>query len=353
MVSTLVKIINKYSTLPESLTYFVTNKCNLSCRHCFYWKYLNQNKNELSLAEIDKFSQSLGSVSVLILSGGEPFIRNDFSDLAKILIRNLRPAKLIIASNGSLTEKILNDASQILKDKGKTHITFHFSLDGIGVDHDNFRGMHGLFGKVINTIEQMKKLKNNYDNFDIGVLLTVNPLNQKKVIDIYQYIKNNIRPDVVSPVLMRLESNEISACDIEIGYYEELVKQIKKDTDSGYMKGYSGFPLAKIARKINYFKHRCITQIKKRDSFIMPCFAGVLSGVMYEDGDVSACEILDYSFGNIRNFQYDFKKLWLSQKAKEITNQIKQTKCFCTYECALDVNIAFNLKNLIMAIIGR
>ena len=346
MIKDFKKIIIKRNALPSSLTYFVTNKCNLSCKHCFYWESLNQDKNELPLAEIDKFSKALGSLMVLNLSGGEPFIRKDFADLTKILAKNLKPLKLIITSNGSLTEKIIKDSNEILKNLRKTHITFHFSIDDIETNHDNFRGMHGLFKRVTDTIEEMKKLRKHYSNFNIGVLLTVNPINQKEVLNIYRYIRDNIKPDVVSPVLMRSMSRELDAANVKIQYYKELIKQIRKDIDSNNIKGHHSFPLAKLARNIHYSKHRYIIETVKKNRFIIPCFAGVLSGVIYEDGNVAPCEIMDYSFGNIRDFNYDFKKLWLSPKAKDIKKKIKQAKCFCTYECAMDVNVAFNLKSL-------
>ncbi len=349
MIKSLKKIIVKHNALPASLTYFVTNRCNLSCRHCFYWNNLNREKNELSLAEIDKFSKSLGSLMVLNLSGGEPFLRKDFADIVKVLARNLKPPKLIITSNGSLTEKIIGDANEILKNLKKTHITFHFSIDDIKAEHDASRGMPGLFEKVTGTIGEIKKLKEHYGNFNVGVLLTVNPVNQKRVLDVYKYIRDYIKPDVISPVLMRLVSRELDSRDVDIRYYEELIIEIKKDIDLNNIKGHHNFPLAKIARNIHHLKHRYIIETAKRGRLVIPCFAGVLSGVIYEDGNVAPCEIMDYSFGNIRDFDYDFRKLWLSRKARDIKNRIKEAKCFCTYECAMDVNVAFNPKTVLMA----
>ena len=44
------------------------------------------------------------------------------------------------------------------------------------------------------------------------------------------------------------------------------------------------------------------------------------------------------------DFDLDFKKLWLSQKAKDEVNYIRRSKCFCTHECFNTVNIHFNPK---------
>ena len=64
---------------------------------------------------------------------------------------------------------------------------------------------------------------------------------------------------------------------------------------------------------------------------------------MFSEGQVLPCELLiDKQIGNVRDVDYDFKKLWYSPKADEIRRYIRDTKCFCTYECFLTINILFN-----------
>ena len=46
--------------------------------------------------------------------------------------------------------------------------------------------------------------------------------------------------------------------------------------------------------------------------------------------------------GNVRDAGYDFKKIWFSKEAEEAGKFIRESKCFCTYECFLTVNILFN-----------
>ncbi|MEE8585035.1 MAG: hypothetical protein V3T83_09310, partial [Acidobacteriota bacterium] len=45
--------------LPVNLIFFVTSRCNLLCKHCFYWEELNKRSGELSFEEIEKISRSL------------------------------------------------------------------------------------------------------------------------------------------------------------------------------------------------------------------------------------------------------------------------------------------------------
>ena len=55
------------------------------------------------------------------------------------------------------------------------------------------------------------------------------------------------------------------------------------------------------------------------------------------------CELLiDKQIGNVRDVDYDFNRLWHSPKADEMRRYVRDTRCFCTYECFLTVNILFN-----------
>ena len=89
-----------------------------------------------------------------------------------------------------------------------------------------------------------------------------------------------------------------------------------------------------------------VQQIYETGEYQMPCYSANLSGVMYPEGQVYPCEILDKShmIGNIRDFKLNFRDLWLSSKAKDEVNFIRKTKCFCTHECFNSVNILFNPK---------
>ena len=75
-------------------------------QNLFFHDKLNQN-NDLSLKEFEKISEKLGFFSVLLLSGGEPFLRNDLEEICRIFIRNNRVDTLLIPTNGILTDEIL------------------------------------------------------------------------------------------------------------------------------------------------------------------------------------------------------------------------------------------------------
>ena len=80
------------------------------------------------------------------------------------------------------------------------------------------------------------------------------------------------------------------------------------------------------------------------DKFVTPCVAGKKLIVVSEEGDVSPCEILgkDKMFGNLRDYDLQIYKLLKNYKSKDVTKWIKDTKCKCSFECALSANVTWN-----------
>ena len=58
---------------PLQFIFFITSKCNLRCRHCFYAENLNKPDSELSIDEIEKISQNMNDLLWFSMTGGEPF----------------------------------------------------------------------------------------------------------------------------------------------------------------------------------------------------------------------------------------------------------------------------------------
>ncbi len=68
---------------PVYVMFFVTSFCNARCLMCFNWQRIDGavQKDELKLDEIKKIFSSFSSIQQLTLTGGEPFLRNDLSEM--------------------------------------------------------------------------------------------------------------------------------------------------------------------------------------------------------------------------------------------------------------------------------
>src|SRR6266404_9270191 len=59
---------------------FVTSRCNSFCRTCFYHEELNR-PGDMTFAQIEKVSRTMLPITDLWLSGGEPTLRRDISEI--------------------------------------------------------------------------------------------------------------------------------------------------------------------------------------------------------------------------------------------------------------------------------
>jgi MoaA/NifB/PqqE/SkfB family radical SAM enzyme len=81
----------------------------------------------------------------------------------------------------------------------------------------------------------------------------------------------------------------------------------------------------------------------------VPCTAGVLTGVVYANGDVSFCET-HAPLGNLR--QKSFFEIWESKAAKDLCAHITAKECHCTNEVFLWPSIVFQPVQLLKAFVG-
>ena len=72
---------------PPILILSINSICNMKCEHCFCWQQLNQH-DDLSFEELVVLSRELGPIENLNLSGGEPFIRKDFSPICRQFVQH-------------------------------------------------------------------------------------------------------------------------------------------------------------------------------------------------------------------------------------------------------------------------
>ncbi|MEW6407089.1 MAG: radical SAM protein [Patescibacteria group bacterium] len=332
---------------PLQFIFFVTSKCNLKCRHCFYAENLNNPKEELSLGEIEKISLSMGNLLWFSMTGGEPFMRKDLPQIAEIFYRNNKFSFLTINTNGLLRDSMLKSVAEISKSCPKAHILVYVSLDGLEETHSQIRGALDGFKKAIESIRELKKLKNNFKNLTVGTVTTCNSKNQKEMKDLALFLKDKVKPDTITVNLIRGKPRLGSMGDVDLKNYFDFIKVQEQAWSSGELP-YFNFFTKTLLQKKELLQKKIIATIFNENRYVLPCLAGNISCVMTEAGDVYPCEILNRKIGNIRDKNYDFKKVWYSMEAEEVRKFIKNSKCFCTYECAISTNILFNPGQLAM-----
>ncbi len=106
---------------------------------------------------------------------------------------------------------------------------------------------------------------------------------------------------------------------------------------------YKGNTFAKFNTAKNVLRRELIYDIMGENLNQMKCYAGTLNAVIYPNGDLYACEMFDNKIGDMKDYDFDMKKIWLSKEADLVRDEIKNKKCICTHECFLTTNILYNI----------
>lgn len=130
----------------------ITHRCNLKCLHCCIdADYAVSEKEDLSTEQIKSIFDKLikWNPESIMLSGGEPMIRNDFIELLTYLKSNYK-GKIIVSTNGTfINEKNVHILS-------KCSYKIDISLDGVDEESCSIVRGPGIFGKVIKNVKLLK-----------------------------------------------------------------------------------------------------------------------------------------------------------------------------------------------------
>jgi len=329
--------------MPLNLIYFITTKCNAKCEHCFYWRQLNTPKQELDLEQIEKVAKSVPNLLSLSLTGGEPFLRKDLAEIASIFSQFTKVSNIQIPTNGLLTEHIFKTTNEILNGCRKDlRILVGVSLDDVEEKHDKIRNVQGCFQKAIETIKQLKTLESKFPNFCIGSTITITNNNQERVIDLIDFLKNKLDIKEVGVNLIRSKVRNMRLKELDIKHYDQANLKLRND----FLRSKKPSWTERILSARQYCGSKLLSKIYSKNKYITPCYAGSLLAIMREDGDIYPCEMLDTKMGNLKDFDFNLKRLWFSKLAEQTRKKIKKDKCFCTFECAMTLNTLFNPRHL-------
>ena len=329
---------------PVHLTFFVTRRCNSKCPFCFYLRSEDTPADirpELSLAEIENISSSLGSLLWLAFSGGEIFLREDLAEIAGTFYRNNKPAIMLFPTNGLQPELISERIETIVRSCPKSVVALKLSIDGLGKAHDALRNSPGSFARTLETHRRVADLVDRYPNFELGVNTVFCSENQNAMEGIIEYVRGLefIKTHTISLVRGNLADTRYSGVDRD--KYLDAIQRLEHNVKEGKSCVYR-FRGARIKAAQDILQRRLIHRTMLEHRRIIPCYAGRLNLVLSESGDVYPCEILTQSFGNVRDYGYDMRKVIGSGKAKDILGSIKNNECYCTHECYFMTNILFN-----------
>ncbi len=173
------KVIRESShILPSTLrmvAWEVTRSCNLACVHCRASSILGPYNGELNTAACRKLIDGMAAFSqpVVILTGGEPLLREDIFEIASY--GTGKGLRMVMATNGTLVSE---EIVRRMIESGIKRVSV--SIDGADAgSHDRFRRVPGAFDGSMRGIEAMKKAGME---FQINTTITQANLGQMSAI---------------------------------------------------------------------------------------------------------------------------------------------------------------------------
>ncbi len=324
--------------MPINLTFSVTNVCQSRCKTCSIWELYKEQPqkcdDELSLEEIEKIFRSMGHIYVFNISGGEPFLRNDITEIIAAACRHLSPGVVHIPTNAIAKERIFRKTKEILETLKPncegTQLTIKPSLDHIESRHDDIRGVPGNFKKVLDVFHRLKEMQSDYPNFHVELGTVISRWNVDDVEEIAQYVTHlgvdSYRHEIAEQRSEMFNTRNDITPDPE--QYEKaidlFVRQIRENMGNRNL-------FQRITNAFRLVYYSLAIRILKENRQVIPCYAGISNVHMTPYGDIWACCTLGYDkpMGNLRDYDYDFQLLWNSAEAKQVRTYIRDGHCNC------------------------
>jgi len=314
---------------PVNLIFFVTGKCDSRCIHCFNWKNLNRNRDELGLKEIGGFAKEFGSLPEVGFSGGEPLLRKDLEGIISVFELNCGTKNFGIPTNGLRPKQIAKEVENILERHPGINLGINISLDGTKEVHDSIRGIKGSFDKALETYRLLAELRRK-KGFGLKAVTTILNRNVENIPELIKFVKGNM-PDIDFQTFEIMRGNPKGT-----GIAGPTIAQLKKARPaifssykggSFYRKNALASRIAASAKKFVFDKY---LEMLEREEQLFPCYAGTVNLVLTETGNVHFCELTP-SIGNIR--ENKITEILKGKKAGSMREHIRQRRCWCVHSC--------------------
>jgi len=334
-------LISNYKRLsfPYKLTFAVTYRCNYRCKTCEIWK--RKPENELSLEEITKFFEKSNKFNWIDFTGGEVWLRKDFTKVVEASLRYCKNLVMLhFPTNGYLTEQIVRGVKHIME-IGPQRLIISVSVDGDEELNDQIRGKKGGWRRQIETYKRLYEIP----HVEVFLGMTLSKFNA----DQYEKAFGAVLKECpwVKPTDFHINIAHESAhfygntgSDTLFTSKPLLQEQVNK------YKSHRGLPLSPVAyMERRYLKH--VARYLSTGRTPMRCHALNSSCFVDPWGNVYPCGMYDSKIANLRDYDFDLRKIWTLTKTIDLQKEIWEYQCpQCWTPCEAYQSILGNLLGL-------
>ncbi|MFQ5900213.1 MAG: radical SAM protein [Thermodesulfobacteriota bacterium] len=342
-----------YSAPPETISLFLTHRCNLRCPMCGQWgekgsfKLLDDKeiKEELSFDEIKSLLGDLNGLKPNItLFGGEPMLYKNWIGVVESVKR--LGMRCNIVTNGVFLKKYVEDIIRVGLDE------IIFSLDGPEEIHDRMRGVKGTFKKAMDGFKSLRDIKKQR-----GINKPIITINCSIYEFNYNYLEKVVHvgeemgADAITFHHLLFLSKDI--CDKHNEFFESEFGNRCKDW-YGFVK--DKLPAIDVDRlleemiriknrkssiNISFYPNFSNDEIRKyytdwefeSTSYSNRCLSLWMTAYIFPDGSVRPYHSMEFVPGNIKDRR--FTEIWNCEKFRKYRRTVKRTKRFpvCAKGC--------------------
>ena len=175
----------------------------------------------------------------------------------------------------------------------------------------------------------------------MGIHTVISRYNVERIPEVYKELRS-LNPDSYITEIAE-EREELCTMGSEITPSKEAYSRaVDYLTDKLRQEHFD--VVGRITRAFRVEYYQMVKKVLEEHRQIIPCYAGFASAQIAPDGEVWMCCVKAQSVGNLRDFSYDLKKMWFSEKANFIRRSIRNGECYCPLANASYTNMLHNVR---------
>jgi heme b synthase len=289
------------------LAWETTRRCNLDCWHCRAAASLGPYPGELTTDEGIKLLNDVASMGqvVIILTGGEPLLREDIYELAAHGHRIGH--RMVMAVNGTL---VTPEIAKRLKEVGIQRVSI--SIDGAtAASHDDLRAVPGAFEGALRGIAAFKEA-----GMPFQINTTITKTNLAELPAIYELAINlGAAAHHVFVLVPTGRGAEMVDQLVSPEEYEETLRWMLERQKEGrlHLKPTCAPQYYRLWREDAHVRGEKITpQTHGMEAMTKGCLGGQGFAFVSYKGEVQPCGYLEQVAGNIR--EKPFPEIWANSE---------------------------------------
>lgn len=335
---------DRFLTPPE-LILFVTNRCELRCKHCFYHDGLRAPVQQMSARQVGRLLDSMNrDLRTVAIVGGEPFLCDELVEICAALSSRIHVKDVFLFTNGYHTSRIVEMAGEIAG-QARFNLFLRVSLDGLRHTHDRIRQNRRAFDNAVQTIARLTDLAQKERRLGVEAQTTIMRSNFDELEALAEFVSRELhvfltfditRDSSTAPQIPGFSCQSYGPMGSEEllspGQLQLVGERVRQIYDRYFSD--TRFNPFQIAYQRSAMDLGCRQLLERRP--LLRCNAGDGIVTVYPNYDVAICDMTS-PIGNLADFDFDLGRLLRARLTAAM--KASRQRCYCTNPCNIFASI--------------